>query len=117
MRGQLSGGCILLMDPKRYPRRAVAARYRSRWDIELRIGALKTTLKMNVLRSKSPKAARREVASIILGHNLVWMLMHQAARQTHRRVDRISLAGAGWGLAPDAPAHCPPEESPSAGSS
>ncbi len=83
-----------LMDPVRYPRRQIVAGYRWRWGIEGRIGSLKTTLEMNVLRSKSPGAARREVASIVLGHNLVWMLIHEAAERSDTPAGDISFAGA-----------------------
>lgn len=82
-----------LMNPVNYPRNEVAQLYRTRWNIEPRIGSLKTTLEMNVLRGKSPEAVRREVASIILGHNLVWMLMHEAAATTQTPVHDISFAG------------------------
>lgn len=83
-----------LMDPKKYPRAQVARLYRTRWDIEPRIGSLKTTLQMNVLRGKSPGAVRREVAAIILGHNLVWMLIHESAQATLTPARDISFAGA-----------------------
>ena len=83
-----------LMDPVEYPAAEVAQEYRRRWGIEGRIGSLKTTLEMNVLRSKSPDAVRREVGSIILGHNLVWMLMHEAAEFTGAPAEDISFAGA-----------------------
>jgi hypothetical protein len=83
-----------LMDPVKYPAGDVAQLYRRRWDIEPRIGSLKTTLEMSILRSKSPPAARREVASIILGHNLVWMLMHESAQATNTPPQDISFAGA-----------------------
>jgi len=68
-----------LMDTMMYPRRLMVAGYRRRWDVEPRIGSLKTTLEMCVLRSKKVETVRREVASIVLGHNLVWMLIHEAA--------------------------------------
>jgi hypothetical protein len=83
-----------IMDPVDYPAEEVAGLYRRRWQIEPRIGAIKTTLEMNVLRSKSPQAARREMASIILGHNLVWMLIHESAAATDTPVEDISFAGA-----------------------
>jgi hypothetical protein len=83
-----------LMDPVTYPAQEVAELYRTRWGIETRIGSLKTTLEMNVLRGKSVNAVRREVASIILGHNLVWMLMHESAAATQTPVQDISFAGA-----------------------
>ena len=83
-----------LIDPAKYPRRQVAELYRSRWGIEPRIGSLKTTLQMDVLRSKSSGAIRREVAATVLGHNLVWMLIHEAAEQTDTPSQAISFAGA-----------------------
>ena len=49
---------------------------------------------MNVLRSKGPQAARLEVAAIILGHNLLWVLMHESATKTGTPVEDISFAGA-----------------------
>jgi hypothetical protein len=82
-----------LMDPVKYPQEEVAELYRSRWQIEPRIGSVKTTLEMNVLRSKSPQAARREVAAIILGHNLVWMYIHESAAVTDTPAQDISFAG------------------------
>ena len=81
-----------LRDRRRYRRRKVAALYRDRWPVETRIGSVKTTLKLAVLRSKTEPNARREVAAALLGHNLVWTLMHQAAQQTHTPAERISFA-------------------------
>lgn len=83
-----------LMDPVRYPRRDLAAGYRWRWAIEGRIGSLKTTLEMGVLRSKRVGTALREVASIVLGHNLAWMLIHEAAERSGTAAGDISFAGA-----------------------
>ena len=83
-----------LMNPMEYPEPEIAELYRSRWQIEPRIGSLKTTLEMNVLRSKSPQAVRREAAAIILGHNLVWMLIHESATTTDTPTENISFAGA-----------------------
>ncbi|MFH0983466.1 MAG: IS4 family transposase [Planctomycetota bacterium] len=83
-----------LLDPDQYPAAELGELYRDRWPIETRIGELKTTLEMNVLRSKSPAAVRREVGAIILGHNLVWTLMHEAAELTDTPAEDISFAGA-----------------------
>ncbi|MGB2823882.1 MAG: IS4 family transposase [Phycisphaerae bacterium] len=83
-----------LMDPVRYPRKELIRLYRQRWGIETRIGSIKVTLELTVLRSKRAANVRREVAAAIVGHNLVWTLMHQAAEQTETPADRISFAGA-----------------------
>lgn len=83
-----------LMDPQKYPRKVAVKFYRRRWGIEPRIGSIKTTLQADVLRSKSPGAIRREVAATILGHNLVWLLMHEAAEAANVSAADISFAGA-----------------------
>lgn len=83
-----------LLDPTAYPAGQVAAAFQWRWDVETRIGSLKTTLEMSVLRSKKTHTVRREVASIILGHNLVWMLIHEAAQHRGVPAGDISFAGA-----------------------
>jgi len=83
-----------LLDPKRYPRRVLIDLYRRRWGIETRYASLKTTLKLNVLRSLSLLGARYEVAASVLAHNLVWTLIHQAAEAAQTPSDRISFADA-----------------------
>jgi hypothetical protein len=83
-----------LLDPQRYSRSRIIKLYRRRWEIETRIGSLKTTLQMNVLQSKKVEHVYAEVAATVLAHNLVWTLIHQAAQQTHRHAERISFLGA-----------------------
>ena len=83
-----------LLDPKRYPQTDIIQLYRDRWAIETRLAELKTTLQMNILRSKGPQAARYEVASAILGYNLLRTVIHQAAKQNQVPADRISFATA-----------------------
>lgn len=83
-----------LTDPRRYPRREIVQLYRRRWEVETRLGEIKTTLQANVLRSKTPGGVRRELAAILLGHNVVWWLIHQAAQQTDTPAENISFAAA-----------------------
>lgn len=83
-----------LLDRKRYSRSSIIRLYRRRWGIETRIGSLKTTLEMSVLRSKTVKGIEYEVAATVLAHNVVWTLIHQAAKQTDTPADRISFLGA-----------------------
>jgi hypothetical protein len=83
-----------LLAPRDYPAAELGELYRARWPIETRIGELKTTLQMDVLRGKTPPAVRREVGAIILGHNVVWTLMHEAAELTHAPAEDLSFAGA-----------------------
>jgi hypothetical protein len=83
-----------LLDPQKYSRSSIVKLYRQRWEIETRIGSLKTTLQMNVLQSKKATHVYSEVAATVLAHNLVWTLIHQAAQQTQTQADRISFLGA-----------------------
>jgi hypothetical protein len=83
-----------LADPQRYSRSRIIKLYRRRWEIETRIGSLKTTLQMNVLQSKKVENVYSEVGATVLAHNLVWTLIHQTAQHTQRHADRISFLGA-----------------------
>jgi len=83
-----------LLDPQGYSRSSIVKLYRQRWEIETRIGSLKTTLQMNVLQSKKVRNVYSEVATTVLAHNLVWTLIHQAAQLTQTQADRISFLGA-----------------------
>lgn len=83
-----------LLAPQTYSRSSIAKLYRQRWEIETRIGSLKTTLQMNVLQSKKVENVYSEVAATVLAHNLVWTVIHQTAQQTQIHADRISFLGA-----------------------
>ena len=83
-----------LLDGKKYPRSSIIKLYRQRWKIETRIGSLKTTLQMDVLRSKTVKNVCSEVAAAVLAHNLVWTVIHRASQQAGIRSERISFTGA-----------------------
>jgi len=83
-----------LLDPIQYPRPELARLYRQRWRIETRIGSLKTTLQLNVLRGKSPASVRSEVAATVLAHNLVWTVIHEAVAPVRIPARRVSFTGA-----------------------
>lgn len=83
-----------LLDPVRYPRRKVIALYRRRWGIETRIGSVKTTLELTVLRSKTVANVHAEVEAALLAHNLAWSLIQEAADHADVPAQDISFAGA-----------------------
>lgn len=82
-----------LLDPKQYPRDEIIALYGLRWGIETHYSYLKTTLELSVLRSKTAKNIHLEIGAIMLAHNLVWMLMHEAGEVVEVPVERISFKG------------------------
>jgi len=72
----------------------LAELYRRRWQAELYLRSLKTTLKMDILRGKTPAMVRKEVWGHLLVYNVVRTLMAQAARAARVRPDELSFTGA-----------------------
>ena len=68
--------------------------YRARWNAELDFRSLKQTMKMDILRCKTPELVRKEIWAHILAYNLIRTIMAQAASK-HEIVPRtISFKGA-----------------------
>jgi len=77
-----AGGKILVttfLCPKENPKRVLWALYRQRWNAELDLRSIKTTLGMEQLRCKTPEMARKELWVYLLAYNLIRLLMAQAA--------------------------------------
>jgi hypothetical protein len=68
-----------LLDGQLYPGADVAALYRARWNVELDLRSLKVTLRMDVLRGKSPQIVRKEIWAHLLAYNLIRAVIAQAA--------------------------------------
>jgi len=83
-----------LRDPQAYPLAALGELYYRRWEVELGLRNLKTTLQMEHLSCKTPANVERELRLHFLVHNLVRRLMLEAARQQRAPWGRISFAGA-----------------------
>jgi hypothetical protein len=82
-----------LLDPVAYPASAIAELFRARWHAELDLRSLKVTLRLDVLRGKTPEMARKEVWAGLLGYNLLRAVGADAAA-THGRPPRgISFKG------------------------
>jgi len=82
-----------LLDTVRYPEEDIAALYCQRWEIELRLRDLKTTMGMELLRSKTPEMARKELAMFIIAYNALRLLMLQASITCGTALWRISFKG------------------------
>lgn len=54
--------------------------YKSRWNVELDIRSIKTTLGMETLSCQTPDMAQKEIWIHLLAYNLIRMLMLQSAR-------------------------------------
>jgi hypothetical protein len=83
-----------LLDAAVYGRDELAGAFRLRWHVELDLRAIKQTMKMSVLRCKTPDMVRKEVWMHLLAYNLVRALMARAAEQEGIEPREVSFAGA-----------------------
>ncbi len=83
-----------LLDPVRYPKQDLADLYRQRWNNELDLRSIKTTMQMDQLRCMTPESVRKEVWTHILAYNLIRAIMAQAAMQHGIQPRSISFKGA-----------------------
>lgn len=83
-----------LLDPKQFPKQALAELYYRRWMAELFLRDIKITLGMDVLRCKSPAMVEKELLMHLIAYNLIRILMQEAARQRGLSPHRLSFKGA-----------------------
>jgi hypothetical protein len=84
-----------LLDPMRYPKRAVAELYGLRWEVETNFRHLKQTMGMDRLKCKSVDGVLKELMIFVLVYNLVRASMTlAAARQNVADANRISFVDA-----------------------
>jgi hypothetical protein len=83
-----------LLDPKTYPAHEIANLYLQRWQAELTFRNLKSVMRMDVLRCKSPEMVQREILMHFIAHNLIRLLMQEASLVWCVPLQRISFKGA-----------------------
>ncbi|OUL22210.1 IS4 family transposase [Nostoc sp. 106C] len=82
-----------LLDTDAFPTHALTQLYRDRWDVELDLKHLKTTLGMDILRSKTPAMIRKEIYAFLLAYNLLRSVMWDAGTTYGTPPLRLSLQG------------------------
>jgi len=82
-----------LLDPQAYPAREILQAYLRRWRLEMCLDDLKTTLEMEMLRSRSPEMVQRELYCRLIAHNLIRYTMADAAVEHSVALERISFKG------------------------
>ena len=99
-RGKLPGGrrdtitlMTTLLDKKRYSTRKIMRLYRRRWEMELRLADIKTTMGLERLHLHTPEGCRKELWMGLLAYNMIRAVMCEAARRAKKTVARISFAG------------------------
>jgi len=83
-----------LSDAVVYPAADVTDLYQQRWQAELDLRAIKSSLGMEMLRAQSPAMARKELWAHLLAYNLVRQVMAQAAQRHGRAPRQVSFSGA-----------------------
>lgn len=82
-----------LLDPAAYPVEEVASLYMHRWEIEVRFRDIKTTLCMEMLRTKSPELIEKELLMHQIVYNLMRLVMLKAATAHGVNHRRLSFRG------------------------
>jgi hypothetical protein len=81
-----------LLDHRTHSRQDVADLYRFRWRAELGLRDIKTTMKLDILRRKTPAAVRQEIWTGLLAYNLVRQSMLQSALAGDCQPHQLSFA-------------------------
>ncbi|MFO1486341.1 MAG: transposase [Verrucomicrobiaceae bacterium] len=68
-----------LCDAKRYPAQKLAELYYRRWSIELFYRDVKSTMHMEVLRTKSPEMIEKELLMHAIAYNAIRLILRAAA--------------------------------------
>ena len=83
-----------LLDAMKYPASELGDLFRQRWHAELDIRSIKTTMGMELLRTKTPDMVRKEVWMHLLAYNLIRGVMAEAARGRDILPRELSFNGA-----------------------
>jgi hypothetical protein len=86
--------------------------YERRWDGEVDIRSIKSTMRMDVLRCKTPEMVHKEIWAHLLAYNLLRTVMSVAAAQSDTEPRQMSFKGAKQTVTAFAPKieAAPPEE-------
>ena len=77
-----SGGKVMttsLLLPNEAPKKDLSDHYKKRWNVELDIRNIKTTMKMETLSCKTPEMVEKEMWVYFLAYNIIRLLILQSA--------------------------------------
>jgi hypothetical protein len=83
-----------LLDSQQTTKEDLATLYRARWNNELDLRSIKSTMQMRDLRCKTPELVRKEIWTHVLAYNLIRTMMAQAAARQDIVPRSISFKGA-----------------------
>jgi IS4 transposase len=70
-----------LLDETKYSDHAIAQLYLRRWQVELNFRDLKTSMGMDILRTRTPDMIEKEIYLHAIAYNVVRALLIEASRQ------------------------------------
>lgn len=82
-----------LLNSDDYPTLKLIELYEKRWDVEVNLKHLKTSLGMDILRGQTPGMVRKEIYVYLLAYNLLRSLMWESATTHGIEPLRLSLQG------------------------
>jgi hypothetical protein len=80
-----------LLDDKAYPKKELVELYKERWKVELDFRALKSDLKMEMLRCKTPDMVEKEIAVRFMAYNLIRGNMAASANNHNKTPRQLSF--------------------------
>ena len=80
-----------LLDAREYQAIELADLYARRWEIELKLRDVKTTLGMEFFAVRTPEMAHKTLRMMIIAYNLMRILMQQAAQDAGKPVAHMSF--------------------------
>jgi hypothetical protein len=83
-----------LLDHETYTHQDLAQLYGYRWQVEIDLRHLKTTMKMEFIHSKSPSMVEKEFYVHLLAYNLIRVVLWDAGIRHHISPSRLSFRGA-----------------------
>ena len=83
-----------LLDAESYPAEALAELYLRRWRMELWLRDIKSTMDMDMLRTKTPARVRAELAMFLVGYNLIRTVMFDTFKGSEVRLEQLSFKSA-----------------------
>jgi hypothetical protein len=87
-----------LTDPREFSASELGELYRRRWEAELNLRSLKSSMGMGELRCKTPEMVRKELWVYLLGYNLVRGVMAESAGVAGVAPRKLSFACAVQGV-------------------
>ncbi len=83
-----------LLDPQQNTKEDLAIPYRERWNNELDLRSIKSTMQMRDLRCKTPELVHKEVWTHVLAYNLIRTIIARTASRHDIQPRSISFKGA-----------------------